>query len=212
MFDKAMSLLLSGEFVCEVRYPDAYRFLSLENNQKDVNAYLARIGRTLAATEQGGAWYVAYDRIDQDEKRAIKDEFARIKQKIRPLVLFFAHAMRATNLEVSYSRGDKIEAHALMAAIDGNPGIRAEFQALGTMGRGGATDGKLKGSLDRQLRTLVDDGYLTVANAEREIYQVTGKIEYLDEIVQFLMTADNIPDDIGDEQAATVPLFESYGK
>ncbi|MFM0473991.1 condensin complex protein MksE [Paraburkholderia strydomiana] len=207
MFDVAMTLLLKGEFVCEVRYPDAYRFLSVEAHQKDVNAYLARIGRTLATTEQGGAWYAVYDRINQDEKRAIKEEFTQIKQKIRFLVEFFVKSMRATSQEVFYSRGDKIEAHALMAAIDGNPGLRAEFQALGTVGRGGATDGKMKSSLDRQLTLLVDLGYLIVSNAEREIYQVTGKIEYLTEIVQFLMATDNIPEDIEDEPETTAPLF-----
>lgn len=207
MFDVAMSLLLSGEFICEVRYPDAYRFLGADAHQKDANAYLARIGRTLAATEQGGAWYAAYDRIDQNERREIKDEFTTIKHKIRFLVEFFVKSMRATNQEVFYSRGDKIEAHALMAAIDGNPGLRAEFQALGTVGRGGATDGKMKGSLDRQLNMLVDNGYLVVSNAEREIYQVTGKIEYLTEIVQFLMTTDSIPDDMEDEQDTTAPLI-----
>jgi hypothetical protein len=207
MFDVAMRLLLSGEFVCEVHYPDAYRFLAVDAHQKDANAYLARINRTLAATEQGGAWYAAYDRIDQDEKRAIKDDFTQIKQKIRFLVEFFVKAMRATDQEVFYSRGDKIEAHALMAAIDGNPGLRAEFQAMGTVGRGGATDGKMKGSLDRQLNFLVDNGYLVVSNADREIYQVTGKIEYLTEIVQFLMTTDSIPDDMGDEQDTTALLI-----
>jgi hypothetical protein len=207
MFDVAMSLLLSGEFVCEVRYPDAFRFLAADAHQKDANAYLARIGRTLAMTELGGAWYAAYDRINQEEKRAIKDEFTQIKQRIRFLVEFFVKVMRATNQEVFYSRGDKIEAHALMAAIDGNPGLRAEFQTMGTVGRGGATDGKMKSSLDRQLALLVDTGYLVVSNAEREIYQVTGKIEYLTEIVQFLMTTDNIPEDMGDEQDTTAPLI-----
>lgn len=207
MFEQAMSLLLSGEFVCEVRYSEAYRFLAVESNQKDANAYLTRIGRTLAVTEQGGAWYVAYDRIGQDEKRAIKEEFLRIKQKIRFLVEFFVKAMRASERELFYSRGDKIEAHALMAAIDGNPGLRAEFQALGNVGRGGATDGKMKGSLDRQLRMLVDEGYLIVANAEREIYQVTGKIEYLTEIVQFLMTTDNIAYDIEEDQVKPSQLL-----
>lgn len=201
MFEQAMPLLLEGEFICEVRYPDAYRFLAIESNQKDVNAYLTRIGRALVITEQRGAWYSAYERIGPDEKHAIKDEFARIKHRIRFLVEFFVKSMRASGLEIFYSRGDKIEAHALMAAIDGNPGLRAEFQALGTVGRGGATDGKLKGSLDRQLTLLVDEGFLILVNKEREIYQVTGKIEYLTEVVQFLMTAENIGDDIEEEEA-----------
>lgn len=201
MFEQAMPLLLEGAFICEIRYPDAYRFLAIESNQKDVNAYLTRIGRTLVITEQRGAWYSAYEHVGPDEKRAIKDEFARIKHRIRFLVEFFVKAMRASGMEVFYSRGDKIEAHALMAAIDGNPGLRAEFQALGTVGRGGATDGKLKGSLDRQLSLLVDEGFLILVNKEREIYQVTGKIEYLTEVAQFLMTAENIGDDIEEEEA-----------
>lgn len=201
MFEQAMPLLLSGQFICEVRYPDAYRFLAIESNQKDVNAYLARIGRSLVMTEQRGAWYAAYEQIGTDEKRAIKEEFSRIKQKVRFLVDFFVKAMRASGMEVFYSRGDKIEAHALMAAIDGNPGLRAEFQAMGNVGRGGATDGKLRGSLDRQLKLLVEDGFLICVNEEREIYQVTGKIEYLTEIVQFLMTAENIGDDIEEAEA-----------
>lgn len=207
MFEQTMSLLLSGKFICEVQYRDAYRFLAVEANQKDANAYLTRIGRTLAVTEQMGGWYAAYEHIGPDEKRLIKEEFARIKQKLRFLVEFFVKAMRATGRELFYSRGDKIEAHALMAAIDSNPGLRAEFQALGSVGRGGATDGRMKGSLDRQLRLLVDDGYLIVANAEREIYQVTGKIEYLTEIVQFLMTTENIGHDIEEEQVTLAQLF-----
>lgn len=207
MFEQTMSLLLKGEFVCEVRYAEAYRFLSVESNQKDANAYLTRIGRSLSLTDQKGAWYATYDQIGQEEKRVIKEEFTLVKQKIRFLVEFFVKAMRATERELFYSRGDKIEAYALMAAIDGNPGLRSEFQALSNFGRSGATDGKLKGNLDRQLRTLVDEGYLINVHADREIYQVTGKIEYLTEIVQFLMTTDNIPYDIEEEQATSTRLF-----
>ncbi|MDB5800585.1 MAG: hypothetical protein JWL63_1524 [Rhodocyclales bacterium] len=207
MFENAMSLLLSGEFVCEVRYPEAFRFFADEANQKDANAYLARIGRKLAVTEQGGAWYAAYDRIGQNEKRAIKDDFSRIKHRIRFLVEFFVKVMRASNMEVFYSRGDKIEFHALMALIDGNPGLRAEFQALGKLTSGGSADGRLRSTLDRQFKDLVGDGYLIAANEEREIYQVTGKIEYLTEVVQFLMSTAKIPDDLVEDQDLNVALF-----
>lgn len=207
MFEQAMTLLLRGEFICPVRYPDAFRFLNGEDTQKDVQAYLTRIQRTLVMTEQGGAWYMAYDRIGQEERRAIKEEFTRVKQKIRFLVDFFVKAMRATGMEVFYSRGDTIEAHALIAAIDGNPGLRAEFQALGNALRGSSTELKLKANLDRQLRTLVDDGYLLIVNADREIYQVTGKIEYLTEVVQFLMATDNIASDIEEDDAPMPQLF-----
>jgi len=207
LFEQAMSLLLSGEFVCPVRYPDAYSYLSEEEHRRDADAYLARIGRKLARTDLGGAWYMAYERIGQEEKQAVRNEFSRIKQDIRFIVDFFVKAMRATGQEAFYSRADKIEVHTLMAAIDNNPGMRAEFQSLAALGRGTASDGKLKSILDRHLRLLTNEGYLVVANAEREIYQVTGKIEYLNEVVQFLMSADHITEDVLEPESDNLDLF-----
>lgn len=207
MFDQTMSLLLSGEFICQTRFPEAYRYLSDEGHFKDAHAYLARIGRTLVMTELGGAWYSAYERVGPEEKKAMKEEFTRVKQKIRFLVDFFVKAMRASGSEIFYSRGDKIEAHALMGAIDANPALRAEFQTIGSAWRTTNSDSKLKSSLDRHLRMLVEDGYLINVNSEREIYVVTGKIEYLAEVVQFLMATDGIASDIDEDQAPMPTLF-----
>lgn len=57
----------------------------------------------------------------------------------------------------------------------------------------------MRGTLDRLLKRLRDDGYLVHANPEREIYAVTGKIEYLQEVVDFLMEYQSIPDEIEEE-------------
>lgn len=207
MFEQAMSLLLSGEFICPIRYPDAYRYLSEEAHQKDVTAYLARIGRKLSVTGLGGGWYMSFDQIGQDQRRSVRDEFSRIKLDLRFLVDFFSKAMRASEREQVYSRGDKIEVHALMAAVDSNPGLRAEFQTLATLSRGSGSDGKLKSNLDRHLKTLRDEGYLVLVNPEREIYQVTGKIEYLYEVVQFLMGIGSIAEDVDEEDPTTPQMF-----
>lgn len=207
MFEQSMSLLLHGEFVCPVRYPDAYRFLAEEAHQRDADAFLARIGRRLAKTALGGAWYMAYDQVGQEERRAIRDEFTPMKQDIRFLVDFFVKAMSASGRQDFYSRGDTISANALMAAIEDNPGLRAEFQSLASLGRGGNGDGKFRTVLARQLRYLKDEGYLIEANPEREIYQVTGKIEYLIEVVQFLMNNDSIADDVEEPDTGNMDLF-----
>jgi hypothetical protein len=207
MFEETMNLLLAGEFICPIRYPQAFSYLSQEAQQKDVAAYLARIGRSLESTEQGSAWFMAFERLGNEEMRVIRDDFTRIKNDIRFLVRFFLNAMRGTEKEEFYAPGDTIEAHALMAVIDSNPGLRAEFQSLSSLGKGTSADGKLKSSLDKQLRYLRDDGYLVLANAEREIYQVTGKIDYLTEVVRFVMNADNIKDDLKEDDAPTPSLL-----
>jgi hypothetical protein len=50
MFEQTVTLLLPGEFVCNVRYPDAWRFLEDEAQRKDVDPFLGRLGRRLAST------------------------------------------------------------------------------------------------------------------------------------------------------------------
>ncbi len=67
------------------------------------------------------------------------------------------------------------------------------------MGKGPSGDGTLRGTLERLLKKLRDDGYLVLANPQREIYAVTGKIEYLQEVVDFLMAHQSIPDEMAEE-------------
>jgi hypothetical protein len=199
MFETTVTLLLSGEFICNIRYPDAWRFLEDEAQRRDAEQFLERLGRRLACTRQGGAWFAAYVEIGSDERRAIREGFADIKHNLRLLVGFFVHVMQALRQEQFLAPGSIIESSRLMGAIDENPNLRVELQALAGLGKGQGGDGTLRGTLDRLLKRLRDDGYLVLANPEREIYEVTGKIEYLQEVVDFLMAHQSIPDEIEEE-------------
>ena len=199
MFEQTVTLLLSGEFICSVRYPDAWRFLTEEAQRKDVDAFIGRLGRRLASTRQGGAWFAAYQQIGAQERRAMREVFADIKHNLRLLVGFFVHVMQALRQDQFLAPGSIIEANRLMAAIDENPNLRGELQALAGLGKGPTGDGTLRGTLERLLKKLRDDGYLVLANPEREIYEVTGKIEYLQEVVDFLMAHQSIPDEVEEE-------------
>ena len=45
------------------------------------------------------------------------------------------------------------------------------------------------------MKKLRDEGYLVLANPEREIY-ITGKVEYLQEVVDFLMVHESVQEDV----------------
>jgi hypothetical protein len=199
MFETTVTLLLSGEFICNIRYPDAWRFLEDEAQRRDAEQFLERLGRRLTCTRQGGARFAAYAEIGSDERRAIRESFAEIKHNLRLLVGFFVHVMQALRQEQFLAPGSIIESSRLMAAIDENPNLRVELQGLAGLGKGQGGDGTLRGTLDRLLKRLRDDGYLVLANPEREIYEVTGKIEYLQEVVDFLMAHQSIPDEIEED-------------
>lgn len=203
MFERTLTLLLSGEFVCAFRYPEAWRFLEDEAQRREAEALLVRLGRRLAQTRQGGAWFAAYAQVGSEERRAIRDGFAEIKHNLRFLVGFFVHVMQALRQDQFLAPGTLIETHRLMATIDENESLRNELRTLAGLGKGPAGDGGLRPTLERLLKRLTDDGYLVLANPEREIYAVTGKIEYVQEVVDFLMTHQSIPDELAEGEGGT---------
>ena len=88
MFEQTVTLLLSGEFICNVRYPDAWRFLADEAQRKDVDAFLGRLDRRLASTRQGGAWFAAYQQIGGDERRVMREVVRR--HQAQPAAVWWA--------------------------------------------------------------------------------------------------------------------------
>lgn len=195
MFEQAMTLLLSGQFICAVSQPDAYRFLQEEANRKEVEAFLNRLGRRLVSTKHGGAWYVAFTRLDPEQRKGIREEYAEVKHNLRLVVGFFVHVMQALGREEFLAPGSVIETHRLIAAIDENPSLRNELQTLVNLGKA-SSDGTLRSALERLLKKMRDEGYLVLANPEREIYAVTGKVEYLQEVVDFLMVHESVQEDV----------------
>lgn len=199
MFEQTLTLLLAGEFICPIRYPDAWRFLESDTERAEAEAFLARLGRRLARTRQGGAWFAAYQDIGSDERRAIREGFADIKHNLRLLVNFLVFVMQAQRQDRFLAPGGLIETNRLMAAIDENPNLRVELQSIAALGKGTGADATLRGTLERLLKRLLDDGYLILANPEREIYEVTGKIEYLQEVVDFLMAHESVKEELDEE-------------
>ena len=195
MFEQAMTLLLSGQFICAVSQPDAYRFLQDEAHRNEVEVFLARLGRRLVATRHGSAWYVAFTRLESEQRKGIREEYAEIKHNLRLVVGFFVHVMQALGREEFLAPGSIIESHRLIAAIDENANLRNELQTLVNLGKA-SSDGTLRNALERLLKKMRDEGYLVLANPEREIYAVTGKVEYLQEVVDFLMVHESVQEDV----------------
>ncbi len=201
MRETTLTLLLTGEFICDVRYPDAWRYLEQTSAREEVEHLLGCLGRRLTQTPQGGTWFAAYARIDKEERAAIREELVDIKHNLRFLVEFFVQAMQALQQDQFLAPGTLIETNRLLAAIDENPRLRNDILALAPPGKGPVGEGSARAALERLLKRLRDAGYLTLKNAERDIYAVTGKIEYLQSVVQFLMNHHGIPEELSEEDA-----------
>lgn len=93
MFDRLVTNLLQGGFVCETTDPEGFRWLQREDSFREVDAFLSRINRGLTTTINGQAFYARWRKIGQDERSEVKKVFAHVKQVIRPLMHFISLCM-----------------------------------------------------------------------------------------------------------------------
>jgi len=191
MFSEVVRGLLAGEVICAISKPEGYAFLSDPANAQDVSAHLQRIELKLAQTQRRSAFYVACLADSTETRKVAKEVFKEIKQVDRPLVYFMDLLMRAMRNDDYLMPGSVIEASKLMAAIDASPSFRNELQSLATM-LSPSNDGTDRARLTKILKYFVSHGYLYLTNPERELYQVTGKIELFRETIDFLMEHDSV--------------------
>jgi hypothetical protein len=208
MFERTVFLLLQGEFICQVSHPDEFGFLENEASFEEVSRYLARLDRKIARTPHSAGFYLAFSHVGESERDAIKAHFQDFKGTIGPVVLFFQMVMRATGREDLLMPGAILESNVIMSKIDQDPGLRNELQNVALVSRATGADGAYRTMFDKLLTRLRTGGYLTVANSERGLYQVTSKLEYVLDVVRFLQENDpalskSAESEIDEETAAT---------
>ena len=90
-----------------------------------------------------------------------------------------------------------------MAKIDANHDLALQLTNIAN--QFSVLDKTTSGRLDKLLKQLEKNHYLVLSNVEREIYQLTGKIEYLQQVIDYLMEHEGIVE--VEEQGETGSLW-----
>ena len=169
--------------------------------RNDVDAYLRRIGRRLACTAGGYAYYMAFERIGTDERTEVKRLFAEIKHELRPMVNFLKFVMQALRNEEAPSPGERIDYPTILGAVTAHPQLVDELRNFAALGRDfTAADSTPRAMLDKVFGQVVKSGYLVQLDRDREVYAFTGKLDFLLEVIEFLMANEKIVEDAPDDQ------------
>ncbi len=208
MFEKVVSLLFAGEFICHVSHPEEFLYLEDESKRQEIDQFVGKIGRRLAATSHQSGFYLAHARCGEAEREFARSYFATVKSDLAPVIRFFHTIIRVTGQEDLLMHGSTLETSAIMAKIDQDAGLRHELQTLSALFKSTAGDGSHRSMFDRVLREMRKGGYLCLVNAERGIYQVTAKVEYLLEVVTFLQENDEtMKGALDEEEEGGTPLL-----
>ena len=191
MLEQTIHSLLAGQFICEFRHPDLYAYLQDADQRARVAQWVEGIGYKLSRLGDHGAYFMAYKNVSADRRADVRKQFKEIKVDQAPRITFLKMAQEALENDILLTPGSLIELPSLVDKVGSRPKLMEDFKSALPQLVGSRVSTSLHDNLKRALDGLCSDGYLTTKNAEREIYMVTGKIDYLHNVIDFLL--DNEP-------------------
>lgn len=207
MFDSLLKDLLQGKFICEISDAPAFRYLQEFDNVQQVEEFLNRLGYSLAKTQNDLAFYAAYRHIDNQARTDIRRIFQQFKLELHPVVEWLDMMMSCLNQDTALSPGDTLSFSTLLQIIEQNQSQADKLQSFAKFKDFSSSDDSAKSRLEKLLGTLNKWGYLTLANRDTLIYQVTGKLDYFYQALQFIQEHENISIEQPDAEIEQESLF-----
>lgn len=191
---KVLKLLLAGEYICAVRYRAEFDLLADTAEREAVDGWLLGLGMRLARLGDAGAFFLAHDCIGQKEITQVRNELLKFRDEYGPAVLLLDFIRQADAGHVQLSPGEYIVLYQLEAAVSQSSMLETQLKGLLSV----ITNAAMRNTNHENLRRLLDhltrDGYMVLANKDTGAYQVTGKIEQLYAVLQFLDENKVVPD------------------
>ncbi|MCX7087656.1 MAG: hypothetical protein NTV00_06320 [Methylococcales bacterium] len=207
MFNQLLKRLLQGEFICEVSDDAGFRYLQEAERARDVDAFLTRLDYRLSRTQNQMAFYAGYRTIDKAARSDIAKVFQQFRVELQPVVEWLDMMMSCLNQDAALSPGDTLSFSRVLQVIEVNQAQADRLQAFAKFKDFTSSDDSVKGRLEKLLNTLQKWGYLRLANKDTLIYQVTGKLDYFYQALQFIQEHEQIPIEQGENDAIQESLF-----
>jgi hypothetical protein len=178
--------LLRGEFICQVTNEDGWRALKNNSTRNRIETYLNQINRTIACAGEGEVFFCGYLQLGEAERKVISSQFKEICSGLIPLVEWLVLVQQASGQDAPLSEGAPIRLTDLQARIEDTPAFREQLTQLSHYRLFGSSSTNVDGQIKLVFKRLVELGYLTKPNSEKQIYIATGKLDYLYEVIRFI--------------------------
>ncbi|MDN5781159.1 MAG: hypothetical protein L0H23_03895 [Luteimonas sp.] len=190
-----VELLLGGLFVCEVTYPEFYRQLQDDAVIEAVNDYLRPLNRRVVISADGSVAYLSWCHVTPELRDELGRHIGEVYRSLLPLLEWMLLVQEVLGRDGVVTAGDLLKQAEFVLRCEDNPGLRERLHKI-------ARDRFFNSSADdvnqqvRQIfKRLLEHGYVVQPSSERQVFRVTGKINYLVELVRFLKDEENLPID-----------------
>lgn len=207
MFETTVKRLLLGEFICEVTADECYRYLKHAEHRREVETYLEKLGYALSCTANHLAYFAAYRRIDAEARSEIRRMFQTFRLELHPVVEWLDMMMQCQRQDASLNPGDTLSFAGLLKTIENNQALADRLRSFARYKDFLSSDDSIKGRLEKMLKTLSHWGYLHLTSRDTLVYQVTGKLDYFYQALQFILEHEELPLEHKEDEVQQGELF-----
>ncbi|SOZ19190.1 condensin complex protein MksE [Cupriavidus taiwanensis] len=206
MIAAVLKTLLSGRFVCSVAYPTEYNYLSDPEALAKVEDVLGHMDLRLARTNpEDGAYYTAPKDVTTLSVTRLKEDLRRFRDVYGPAVMLLDLIRQTNSTEIALSPGDVIRLARMEELIIDSASLESQLNGLSHVIKGFNPRQSIRENFRKVLEQLRDEGYVILFNPQADIYKITGKIEHLYSVIEFIseneaIQADRIEDEVVEEQ------------
>jgi len=183
--DSTLKRLAQGTFICSVRFPEEYECLESPEGRKAAEQWLEAIGYRLARLGEDGAFFMAHSVVTTEMRAKFRDELKIVRSRLEPYVSFLETLRQAQSRNPQVHAGDMVWESEICEAVRGSALLERRLSDLKEL-RGALVIDSTNDRVRRMLQQLAHDGYLVETNPVNKGYQVTGKVNYLYQLLAFI--------------------------
>ena len=196
--------LLAGDFICQVSDEDAFRHLSNEQTQQEINHYLRPLNRRLVANDDNSVFFLGYHELTKEAREQLSSQFALTVQSLLPLLEWLQLVQETLGRDSALTAGDTIKLQEFILRTEDNQSLRQRLNQLAGDRFFNSQSEQLDNQIKLIFRRLKEHGYLLQPHQDRQYYIVTGKIDYLIDIIRFIRDEEHLPVDDTPTQEALI--------
>lgn len=185
--------LLAGEFVCAVSDEAAFKRLQDDALREAFDTYLRPLNRRLATNDDQSVYFLAWRQLDNAAREQLTRQLSDTVHSLLPLLEWLQLVQEALGRDSVPAPGDVLKPGELQAKSEDNPSLRERIERVAGDGFFGSQSDQLDAQLKQVFKRLKEHGYLLQPHADRQVYLVTSKVEYLLDIVRFIRDEERLP-------------------
>jgi len=184
--------LLEGQYLCAIRYKAEYEDLLDDVVSEEVNTWLEKIDMRLSRISKDGAFFMAPNLIRLSDMTRVKEELRRFRDVYGPAVAMLDLIRQSKSESITLSPGENLQLAEMEASVIESASLENHLRAMAGVVKGYNLRHSIRENLKHLFEHLRDDGYVVLANAQTDVYQITGKIEQLYAVIEFIAENESI--------------------